>query len=368
MNKLRYYVALVSTFLMNLGAVGFSFKKICTPGFNCHGCPLASFTCPVGALSFGSAIHRLPMIALSFILFIGLAIGRLICGFICPFGLFQDLLIKIPLPKFRLPRYVRYFKYIALLMLVFVFPFFLGFETSGYLYFGKPEINKAEDGNITVSVTAENLGEKIVHSPKISMVFIDNATKREIFRETKNFDEISVSPKGKISLPIITIPNHLETANLLVDSPQSKPVQIPKYYLYFCSICPCGTLTASIPNKIFNPSVVNIYSTIGQINPRYIVFAIFIFLFLFTKRAFCRILCPLGAIYALCAKFAFFKIHFDATKCVDCGICDRVCPVELDVRKECGSGECISCGDCVSKCPKSCFQREKIAFFNFHKK
>ncbi len=343
---------------MNLGIFGVSLRKICAPGFNCHGCPLSTFACPIGVFSFSSAIHRLPMLAVSFVLFVGLASGRLICGFACPFGLFQELLMKIPLPKFRLPRCLRYFKYLALLMLVFVLPYALGFEKSGYLYLPNPKIDKAEDGDLIVTVTVENIGAKNVSNPEISTVFIDNGSKKEIFEAKKIFEGENISPGEKKTLPGIKIPNRLDAANLLITSTQSKPEQTPRFYLYFCSICPNGTLSASIPAKIFNSTEdAGLYGTSGYMNPRYIVLAIFILLFLFTRRAFCRILCPLGAIYALCAKFAFFKVRFEPEKCIDCGICDRACPVELDVRKECGTGECLSCGDCVSKCPKSCFKR-----------
>jgi NAD-dependent dihydropyrimidine dehydrogenase PreA subunit len=43
-------------------------------------------------------------------------------------------------------------------------------------------------------------------------------------------------------------------------------------------------------------------------------------------------------------------IHSDA--CIDCGKCDKVCPVGLDVRREVGSAECIACGDCKKICPQ----------------
>jgi ferredoxin-type protein NapH len=38
--------------------------------------------------------------------------------------------------------------------------------------------------------------------------------------------------------------------------------------------------------------------------------------------------------------------------CIDCGKCNSVCPMELDVRSEIGGAECIACGDCKKACPQ----------------
>ena len=58
----------------------------------------------------------------------GVVLGRVVCGLLCPFGLVQDLLHKIPFPKADVPRRIdrpaRYVKYVVLLVLVVLLPAF----------------------------------------------------------------------------------------------------------------------------------------------------------------------------------------------------------------------------------------------------
>src|SRR5512142_3078997 len=88
--RLRFATAMLSTWLMNLNMFGWSLKSVCAPGFNCHGCPWATGACPVGVLTYGSALRTIPVLALASILAVGVMLGRLVCGFMCPFGLLQD--------------------------------------------------------------------------------------------------------------------------------------------------------------------------------------------------------------------------------------------------------------------------------------
>ena len=118
--KLRFYTATFSTMLLNLNVFGLSLRGFCSPGFNCHGCPWATFACPIGVMSFSSGVRQLPLMAIAFVLAIGAVSGRLVCGFICPFGWFQDILYKIPGAKIKLPRFINWFKYAFLILFVFL--------------------------------------------------------------------------------------------------------------------------------------------------------------------------------------------------------------------------------------------------------
>ena len=64
-----------------------------------------------------------------FLIFVGALLGRLVCGFLCPFGLIQDLLNKIPFPKkirtFRGDKLLRKLKYVIFLVFVIILPMFV---------------------------------------------------------------------------------------------------------------------------------------------------------------------------------------------------------------------------------------------------
>jgi len=103
-------------------------KGVCVPGLNCYSCPGALGACPVGALqnALGAMKLRFPYYVLGLLLFFGALLGRLVCGFLCPFGLAQDLIALLPVKKRRLraDRPLRYLKY-AVLLLTVALPLFV---------------------------------------------------------------------------------------------------------------------------------------------------------------------------------------------------------------------------------------------------
>ncbi len=106
-------------------------KNLCVPGLNCYSCPGALGACPIGALQavIGSWNFKLAFYAAGFLMFIGALMGRFVCGWLCPFGLLQDLLHKIPFPKkletFRGDMLLRKLKYVILAVFVILLPMFL---------------------------------------------------------------------------------------------------------------------------------------------------------------------------------------------------------------------------------------------------
>ena len=78
-------------------------KALCLPGLNCYSCPGALGSCPIGSLQavLGSRNYRFSFYVIGFLMLAGSLFGRFICGWLCPFGLVQDLLYKIPSPKLR---------------------------------------------------------------------------------------------------------------------------------------------------------------------------------------------------------------------------------------------------------------------------
>lgn len=106
-------------------------KQLCHPGLNCYSCPGALLSCPIGALQavIGSRGFSLSLYVFGFLLSVGALLGRMVCGFLCPFGLIQELIHKIPFPKkireFKLDKPLRYVKYAVLLVMVILLPMLL---------------------------------------------------------------------------------------------------------------------------------------------------------------------------------------------------------------------------------------------------
>ncbi len=135
----RKLIQLYSALLFNANIKGYitgeiykgPLKNICTPGLNCYSCPGASGACPLGSLqnSLGNANRRTPYYVIGILLLYGIILGRFICGFLCPFGLIQELLHKIKTPKLKkskVTRILSYFKYVILIFFVIIIPILYG--------------------------------------------------------------------------------------------------------------------------------------------------------------------------------------------------------------------------------------------------
>ena len=103
-----------------------STKVMCVPGMNCYSCPGAVGACPLGSLqgSFSAGKSTVFYVA-GILLLYGLLFGRMICGWLCPFGFIQDLLHKIKTPKLKkspVTRVLSYLKYALLVFFVLIVP------------------------------------------------------------------------------------------------------------------------------------------------------------------------------------------------------------------------------------------------------
>jgi len=134
----RHLIQLLAALLYNLNFEGFATgtiyrgatKGICVPGLNCYSCPGAIGACPIGSLQAAlvASNRKLPFYIVGTILAFGAIFGRTICGWLCPFGLIQDLLDKIPLPKIKKGAWSRalsWGKYVVLAVFVLIMPLVL---------------------------------------------------------------------------------------------------------------------------------------------------------------------------------------------------------------------------------------------------
>ena len=232
-------------------------KNFCAPGLNCWSCPAAALSCPIGALqTVAGTGGKFSFYAAGFVILVGLFLGRAVCGFLCPFGLLQELLNKIPSPKKFLPRPLTRVKYFVLVAFVLILP---------------------------------------------------------------------------VALPL------------------GEPA--------FCEfICPAGTLEAGLPliaaHEEFRRVLGSLFALKMSVLVAVIVGCVLV------HRFFCRVLCPLGAIYGLLNRCSFWQLKFSSQLCVDCGRCRKVCPLNLDPTKEFASVECVRCGRCVDACPSQALSQK----------
>lgn len=104
-------------------------KAMCVPGLNCYSCPGAAGACPIGAFQavIGSSKFKFSYYITGFLILMGVLLGRFICGFLCSFGWFQELLHQIPSRKFSTKKLkpLRFLKYAVLLIFVVILPVFV---------------------------------------------------------------------------------------------------------------------------------------------------------------------------------------------------------------------------------------------------
>lgn len=148
----RHKIQALWTLLTNSYLIGFfqgriykgKLKNLCVPGLNCYSCPGAIGTCPIGAMQavIGSWNFKFAFYVTGFLMFTGALMGRFVCGWLCPFGLIQDLLHKIPFFKkvetFQGDKLLRKLKYVIFAVFVILLPMlFVDVLGQGAPYFCK---------------------------------------------------------------------------------------------------------------------------------------------------------------------------------------------------------------------------------------
>ena len=137
----RKWMQLYFALLFNANAKGFidgtiyegKTKSVCMPGINCYSCPGAIAACPMGSLqnAMNGQNHGSLYYVCGILVLYGILFGRMICGWLCPFGLIQELLHKIKTPKVRkspITRVLSYFKYVVLVFFGLIVPAMYAFR------------------------------------------------------------------------------------------------------------------------------------------------------------------------------------------------------------------------------------------------
>lgn len=136
--KFRSWIQAATAILTNGYAAGFfkgriyagPMKNMCVPGLNCYSCPGALGSCPIGAMQavISGNKHNFSYYVFGILILFGVLLGRLICGFLCPFGWIQQLLHKLPVKKLTVPgkldKGARLIKYGVLILFVLALPAF----------------------------------------------------------------------------------------------------------------------------------------------------------------------------------------------------------------------------------------------------
>jgi ferredoxin-type protein NapH len=258
----RRITQVISTLAHNFYLAGFFsvtiyqgvFKSICGPGLNCYACPAAGVSCPIGSLEHFGVVRQFPFFLIGFLGLLGMGVARFSCGWLCPFGFFQDMMKKLSKRVVPLPHKLTYLKYAFLIIPTILLPIFLG-------------------------------------------------------------------------------------------------------DMWFSKFCPAGALEGALPWVSMDTSKsellrgLDVGSLVGTVFwIKMVIFAGFLVAMVFIKRPFCRLMCPLGAIFSLFNRISIIRLRVDKDVCRKCGFCKDICPMDLHAYEEVDSLNCIKCFQCT-KCP-----------------
>lgn len=117
---------------------------------------------------------------------------------------------------------------------------------------------------------------------------------------------------------------------------------------WFSKLCPVGTLIAGIPWVAMNPEIRLMVGELFFV--KLAILLLVVVLSILSKRPFCRVICPLGAIFSLFNRISILRLSWDEESCTHCDKCTRICPMDISIYKDANSHNCIRCLDCT-QCP-----------------
>ncbi|HUT33583.1 MAG TPA: 4Fe-4S binding protein [Planctomycetota bacterium] len=120
---------------------------------------------------------------------------------------------------------------------------------------------------------------------------------------------------------------------------------------WFCKVlCPAGTLEGAVP--LLTAGAERIPAKPYYLILKTAILVVFLGWMVVSKRPFCRVACPLGAVYGLLNRHSLLRMRVDEAKCIRCNLCQKTCPVDLRVYERANPAECVRCLSCQKSCPK----------------
>jgi len=121
--------------------------------------------------------------------------------------------------------------------------------------------------------------------------------------------------------------------------------------LFVCRICPAGALEAAVPNVV--SQAIAGQQVVWPNAIKLIILALFLVAIFFMRRPWCRLLCPLGAIFSLFNRVSAFFLRFDANECTHCERCHQLCEYGIEPEKTPNDLRCIRCLECTKCSPEA---------------
>ncbi len=135
-----------------------------------------------------------------------------------------------------------------------------------------------------------------------------------------------------------------------------------KYVLLVAGLAVTALAGIPVLSHVYPPALAarEVHDTVfGLLDGRYaptgallFLFGIVLFELLAGRRAWCRSLCPGGALYCLLGSGRLVRIRREAKRCTDCADCIVACPIGLDPMHDRTGVECDNCRECVASCPE----------------
>lgn len=155
------------------------------------------------------------------------------------------------------------------------------------------------------------------------------------------------------------------TAMILDLLPYKKPrnkriryLGIIRYVYFFLSLGLVLFIWYVLKNPVDPQSTAELYWLIAG-NALYYGLGIILAFRLKDNRAFCKYICPIPVLQKVSSRFSLLKIKIDPSRCIDCGKCEKVCPMDIKLleyknnNQRILSTECIWCTTCANECPRN---------------